>query len=358
MPERSTIYEVARRSGVSTATVSRVMRGGTGFSEATRQRVLQVAGELGWVPNGSARGLAIRRVGIVGLLFPDLVGSGEAETESPLYVDEVIRGAERAATAVGDAVLIAATRGENGRELAYSVAGKVDGLVLLARSLPERDVQSIARSMPVVLLAEDTGRTGLDYVGADNRGGMAALVGHLVRDHGYTDLAFVGGPGQSPDSIERFKGFRLALDEAGLRPRQEPDGEGGFTERGGATATRQLLAGRGLPRAIVYGNDEMALGGLGVLRAAGHHVPEQVAVTGFDDIASARHLRPPLTTVHQPMRDLGEQAVRLLLARIRQQDAPPETVVLPTELVVRRSCGCPPPPESPPLDPGTAGGAA
>lgn len=340
MPERSTIYEVARRSGVSTATVSRVMRGGTGFSESTRQRVLQVAGELGWVPNGSARGLAVRRAGIVGLLFPDLVGSGEAETESPLYVDQVIRGAERAATAVGDAVLIAATRGENGRELAYSVAGKVDGLVLMARSLPERDVQSIARSLPVVLLAEDTGRTGLDYVGADNRGGMAALAGHLVQDHGYTDLAFIGGPEQSPDSIERFKGFRQALRGAGLPVPAHPDGDGGFTERGGALATLQLISCRQLPQAIVYGNDEMALGGLAVLRGAGHEVPAQVAVTGFDDITSARHIRPPLTTVHQPMRDLGERAVRLLLTRISHQDAPPEAVVLPTELVLRRSCGC------------------
>ena len=111
MVERSTIYEVARRSGVSTATVSRVMDNGTGFSAATRDRVLAVADELGWVPSGSARGLAKRRTGIVGLLFPDFSDIGEAEEESPLYVDQVIRGAERAAASAGDAVLIAATRG-------------------------------------------------------------------------------------------------------------------------------------------------------------------------------------------------------------------------------------------------------
>src|SRR5438067_6505710 len=109
MPKRSTIYEVARRSEVSTATVSRVMRNGSGFSAATRDRVLQAAAELGWVPSGSARGLANRRAGIIGVLFPDL--GADVDSEAPLYVDQVIRGAERAATAAGDAVLIAATRG-------------------------------------------------------------------------------------------------------------------------------------------------------------------------------------------------------------------------------------------------------
>jgi len=135
--DRSTIYEVAKRSGVSTATVSRVMAEGKGFSPATRERVQAMAAELGWVPSGPARGLASRRAGVVGLLFPDLGQSGAAEEESPLYVDQVIRGAERAATSVGDAVLIAATRGASGRQLAFSVAGKADGLVVMARSLSD-----------------------------------------------------------------------------------------------------------------------------------------------------------------------------------------------------------------------------
>ena len=343
MAVRATIYEVARRSGVSTATVSRVMRNGTGFSDAIRVRVLDAARELGWVPSGSARGLAIRRAGIVGLLFPDFSGTGDAEQESPLYVDEVIRGAERAATSAGDAVLIAATRGSSGRELALSLAGKVDGLVVLARSLTQADVASIARSLPVVVVANRAGRgVDVDSVGVDNRGGVRAVVEHLVGVHGYEDMVFVGGPARSPDSMERFAGFRDALRAAGLPEHKSPDASGAFTEAGGARGVQALLAGRRPPQAIICGNDEMAIGALGVLNAAKLKVPGDVAVTGFDDIAATRHIRPQLTTVRQPMRDLGEQAVRALLARVDDPDRERHAIVLATQLVVRRSCGCRP----------------
>lgn len=338
--DRATIYAVARSCGVSTATVSRVMQDGKGFSAQTRERVLAAAAELRWVPSGSARGLARNRAGIVGVLFPDLGQSGGAEHESPLYVDEVIRGAERAATAAGDAVLIAATRNASGRELAYSVAGKVDGLVVLARSLPDRDVASLARSMPIVVLANLSPRAGLDFIGADNSGGSRDVTRHLIEAHGHTDLAFVGGPAHSPDSRARFAGFCAALAAAGLPVPAAPHAEGGFTEAGGERAMRALLATGRRMRAVVFGNDEMAVGALAALRAARLRVPADVAVTGFDDIASSRHVRPALTTVRQPMRELGEQAVAMLLRRIAERTAPRQSVVLPTQVVVRRSCGC------------------
>ena len=340
MADRSTIYEVAQRSGVSTATVSRVMADGKGFSPATRERVLAIAAELGWVPSGPARGLASRRAGIVGLLFPDLGLSGEAEEESPLYVDQVIRGAERAATAVGDAVLIAATQHVSGRELAFSVAGKVDGLVVMARSLPDEDVAAISRSVPIVMLANSSVRGGLDFVGADNRGGSRQITAHLISAHGYPDLAFLGGPPDSPDSVERFAGFREALGQAGLPVPAEPAATGSFTEAGGQQAVTELLARGRPPRAIVCGNDEMAIGAFIALRAARLRVPADVAVTGFDDIAATRHVRPALSTVHQPMRELGERAVQLLLDRIANRSGPRSSVILPTRVVIRGSCGC------------------
>ncbi|HKR69156.1 MAG TPA: LacI family DNA-binding transcriptional regulator [Streptosporangiaceae bacterium] len=340
MAVRSTIYEVAKRSGVSTATVSRVMSEGKGFSAATGERVRATAAELGWVPNGPARGLASRRSGIVGLIFPDLGGSGHAEDESALYVDQVIRGAERAATAAGDAVLIAATQSASGRKLAFSVAGKVDGLVILARSLPDDDVIALSKIVPVVMLANQLASTGTDYVEADNRGGSRAVTAHLISVHGYSELAFVAGPPQSPDSDQRFAGFRSALRHAGLAVPDAPAARGDFTESGGAAAIRALIAAGRTPRAIVCGNDEMALGALTALRAARIRVPGEVAVTGFDDISAARHVRPALTTVRQPMRELGERSVRLLFERIADRDRGRQSVLLPTEVVVRRSCGC------------------
>jgi LacI family transcriptional regulator, galactose operon repressor len=338
--DRSTIYEVAERSGVSTATVSRVMTGGRGFSTATRERVEAIAAELGWVPSGSARGLASRRSGIVGLLFPDLGQSGDVEEESPLYVDQVIRGAERAATAVGDAVLIAATHSAYGRRLAFSVAGKVDGLVVMARSLSEEDITTLARSVPIVVLANHSGGDGPDFVGADNRGGCREITRHLINEHAYTDLGFLGGPPDSPDSAERFAGFCEALRAAGLRVPRKPLASGGFTEAGGRQAVEKLAARGRLPRAIVCGNDEMAMGALLALRAARLRVPADVAVTGFDDIAVARHLRPGLSTVSQPMHELGERSVQVLLDRIADPDAPRQSVVLPVRVHIRRSCGC------------------
>ena len=330
----ATIYQVAQRSGVSTATVSRVMRDGAGFSAATRARVLEAAADLGWLPSGSARGLASRRAGIVGLLFPDLDQSGEAEQESPLYVDEVIRGAERAATKVGDAVLIAATHTESGRQLAFSVAGKVDGLVIMARSLSNQDITAISRSLPLVMLGSKKHK--LDSITADNRAGAKQITTHLIEEHGFTDIAFVGGPPRSPDSIERFAGFRDALKANGLPVPDAPDASGGFTEAGGERAMGELMD----RRAIVFGNDEMAIGALTTLRRARRKVPADIALTGFDDIGAARHVRPPLTTVRQPMRELGERSVRMLLDRLAEPNQPRQSVVLPTEVVLRRSCGC------------------
>ena len=344
MPDRSTIYEVAQRSGVSTATVSRVMADGKGFSEATRERVRATAAELGWVPSGPARGLASKRAGVVGLLFPDLGQSGEAEEESPLYVDQVIRGAERAATSVGDAVMIAATRTASGRDLAFSIAGKTDGLVVMARSLSEPDIAALSRSVPVVVLAGYSAEDGPDFVGADNRSGSREITQHLIEVHGHTDLTFLAGPADSPDSGERFEGFCEALWQAGLPGPGEPAATGGFTEAGGLQAVAAMLAAGRTPRAIVCGNDEMAIGALIALRARRLRVPADVAVTGFDDIAAAHHVRPGLTTVRQPMRELGEQSVRILLGRITNQAAPRQSVMLPTRTVIRRSCGCRPRP--------------
>jgi LacI family transcriptional regulator len=365
MADRSTIYEVAQRSGVSTATVSRVMADGKGFSEATRVRVRATAAELGWVPSGPARGLASKRAGVVGLLFPDLGLSGAAEEESPLYVDQVIRGAERAATSVGDAIMIAATRTASGRELAFSVAAKTDGLVVMARSLSESDIAALSRSVPVVVLADHNAGAGPDFVGTENRSGSREITAHLIEVHGHTKLAFLAGPPDSPDSGERFEGFCEALRQARLPVPGEPVASGGFTEEGGRAAVSALLAtglptGRGAgrgpaagrrgpvsgraPWAIVCGNDEMAIGALTALQARRLRVPADVAVTGFDDIAAAHHVRPGLTTVRQPMRELGEQSIQILLGRIADPTAPRRSVILPTTTVIRRSCGCRPRP--------------
>ncbi len=337
---KATIYAVAQRCGVSTATVSRIMSDGSFGKESTRERVFAAARDLGWVPNGAARSLASNRAGIIGVIFPDLGRSGATEDESPLYVDEVIRGAERAATLAGEAVLIAASRGASGRDLLRSIVGKVDGLVVVSGSLSEREVSTISRIVPVIIVASLPGRRVLDRASADNRSGARQVTAHLVESHGYRDLAFVGGPLRSPDSAERFAGYCEVLASAQITPPGEPDDCGGFTEEGGAEAMRRLLLSGRKFRAVVFGNDEMAIGGLRALRRARVRVPGDVAVTGFDDIASSRRVSPALTTVRQPMRELGERAVEMLLNRLENPALDRQDVTLPTAVVVRRSCGC------------------
>ena len=162
----------------------------------------------------------------------------------------------------------------------------------------------------------------------------------MIEVHGHTDLAFLAGPPDSPDSGERFEGFCEALRQAGLPAPGEPAASGGFTEAGGQQAVTAMLAAGRPPRAIVCGNDEMAIGALIALRGGRLRVPADVAVTGFDDIAAAHHVQPGLTTVRQPMRELGEQSVRMLLGRLADPAAPRQSLTLPTRTVIRRSCGC------------------
>src|SRR5258708_5552891 len=211
--DRPTIYTVATRAGVSTATVSRVLSGEPGVRADTVQRVLESSRAVGYRPNGAARALVRRRHGVIGVVFPNLSG--------PYYAG-VILGLEEAAHRLGQGVLIAATQGRPElEELAFDLAGKVDGLVLFGRTVPDATVRELRRHhLPVVLLARPP-VDGADTVRAENRDAAEELAAHLVR-HGHRAIAFVGDPGSSPDCAERWAGFQRALRLAGLPGRQRP----------------------------------------------------------------------------------------------------------------------------------------
>lgn len=338
----ATIYQIAHHAGVSIATVSRVAHGQPGVAESTRERVRASMRELGYVPNGAARGLATRRHGVIGLVFADLDDpSEESGHESLLYTDEIIRGAERAARAHGHAVLIAATHTAQSRDLLLSVVGKVDALVVLAESVPTAEIRQLSRIVPVALLAANRRIGAVDQVRVDNAQGMRDITEHLIEHHRYRDLAFIGGPGTSPDAVARFRAYLSVLRGVSDRLPSEPDVEGDFTEKGGREALHRLLQRRRKPpRAIVASNDQMAVGAISALVDEGYRVPTDVAVTGFDDIQLARVISPRLSTVHQPMRQLGQTCVQLLMARLADPERPPASVVLPTQFVCRSSCGC------------------
>lgn len=328
------IYQVAKHAGVSIATVSRVQRGGGPVAAATRARVTRSIEALNYRPSASARSLASDRHDASGIVLPDLSG--------PFY-SEVIYGFEREIVEASQSVLILGTHGrDRAEELVRDLAGRVDGLVVMGRTVSDRLVAELCRrDVPIVLLARPA-VDGADTVRTENRASATALVGHLI-DHGIGDLLFVGDPAASPDAGERWEGFLDAHRMAG-RPRPDDALISDFTERGGHAAVHLRLSagidGGRLPGGLVCANDEIALGALRAAREHSIAVPEQLAITGWDDIAVAGLVSPALTTVHQPMRELGSTAAVLLAERISRGRSEPRHVLLPTSLVLRASCGC------------------
>ncbi|MFJ8975587.1 LacI family DNA-binding transcriptional regulator [Streptomyces sp. NPDC102282] len=346
-----TVYDVAERSGVSIATVSRVYRNPDSVRAQTRERVLQAARELGYVPSGNARGLASRTTGVLGLCFPDYAdpdAEADAETDSGaddaamLYSDQIIRGMERAARRHGYALLIAASLEGGPESLVAKVAGRVDGFAVLAQTVPTEDLEVISRRLPVVMLAGPREIDHLDHLVVANAAGERELARHLIEDHGLRRLAFVGGEPDSPDAEARFRGFRDACRDAGLPTPDAPDLRTGMMTRAEGARAAETLLDRGAerPDAMLFANDQMAVGALRALERRGVRVPEDIAVTGFDGIPLSRIVRPSLTTVRQPIRQLGEQAVELLVQRLADPGRAPVSLELPVSLARRASCGC------------------
>ncbi len=367
-----TVYDVAARAGVSIATVSRVLRRPDAVLPATSDLVLAAVRELGYVPSGSARGLAARRSGAIGFCFPRfddddpepvplVSGSpdfrpvsvrvdpvdGEDSSVS-LYMSEVMHGVELESWRHGMSATIAVARGERTGDAPGDVlddlATRVDGIVVLAGTAGPERLAEVARSRPVVVLAGPRMGDSHDHVRTANLEGMRVLTEHLLSAHGLRELAFIAGTAEVPDDAERFAGFRAALAAAGLDVPTDPLLRGDFTQARARELSRDLLAGGHLPEAFVCANDQTALGVMQALGEIGVRVPEDVAVTGFDGIDAGRHSRPRVTTVRQPMIELGRVAVNLLLRRLADPGADPVERVLPVEVRLRESCGCPPVP--------------
>jgi LacI family transcriptional regulator len=333
-----TVYDVAQRAGVSIATVSFAFRRPERVKDATREAVFAAARELGYVPNASARGLAQRRTGALGLYAYDFLLAGApveaTPRDFPLYVDEVQRGMQLECWRQGLALM---TGGGPASATVTDVAGRVDGLAVFPQTVPLEDLQHIARRIPVVEVSEPAVDDGLSHVTVDNAGGMRRMAAHLVVDHGLRRLAFVGTP-ESHEVAVRFKGFRAALRAAGITAPRAP-----LSAEGDAEAEARRLVARlreELPEAFVCATDQQALAMLDALQEAGVRVPEDVAVTGFDGIMAGLLSRPALTTVRQPMGEMGRAVVEILVERITAPAAPPAVRQLPVELVLRQSCGC------------------
>jgi LacI family transcriptional regulator len=331
----ATIYQVAQRAGVSIATVSRALRDSDLVTEPTRERVRGAARDLHFTPNRLGRSLAEGRHAANGIVFPDLVGP---------YYAEVVLGYEAAAAELGSSVLILATHGRPDAPAAVrDLAARVDGLAVMGQTVGDDVVRSIAETgLPLVLLARPP-VAGVDTIRTRNGRTAEALAAHLIA-HGHRRFAFLGDPAGSPDVAGRYAGLRTRLAAAGLDvPVPVPCG---LDLDSGRAAADRLWRDR--PDAVVCANDEIALGVHLAAEAAGLSVPGDVAVTGWDDLLAARFAH--LSTVRQPMRELGATAAHWLHDRINERatGSPGSAVaarrrVLDTRLVVRRSCGTHPP---------------
>jgi LacI family transcriptional regulator len=306
--------------------------------------VLEVIETLGYVPDGAAQSLSRKRKEVVGLAaVENRSPESDVEQMSLLFVDEVLRGVEGSLGEIGWSLLISFLRaGDSAYKRLQSMSGKVDGLLIAEGIVGSQQLARLSARLPIALIAGSPDEPYVDVVDADNRAGTKALVGHLVEQHGRMRLFYVAGPSDAPDARARRSAFAEALTE---HPAATLAGsfEGRFSEISGQLAAREILARpRGeLPDAVVCGNDQMAIGVMREFANSGLRVPADVAVVGFDDIYVGTLLAPSLTTVRQPMRLLGERACSRLLERIADPSLPHQVELLPTELIVRESCGCP-----------------
>jgi LacI family transcriptional regulator len=328
----ATLHDVAARAGVSIATVSRVVRNVGRVTPATRQRVQEAIAELRYQPNESGRALVNRRHDTLGLIIPGLVG--------PFFA-EIVQGCTEIALEHHKSVLVFSTHHlPNTRDQIMALVGRVDGLAIMGGTIAADLLTRLeATGCPLVLVSQHP-VNDIPTVRVDNITGTRALLQHLIQDHGYRRFAFAGDISGSPDASDRWSAVVATLTEAGLCPPDAPMPVP-FNYAAGPDVAETVLALDDMPEAIVCGNDEIAIGAIGALRSRGIRVPEDVTVTGWDDIMNAIHTAPSLTTVQQFPRELGHHAARTLMSRIAGEHVLDDDV-LPTRLVIRESCGCPP----------------
>jgi LacI family transcriptional regulator len=353
-----TIYDVARVAGLSIASVSRVLNDRRNPRKETRDRVLEAVAELGFLPDGAARALSARVKEVIGVVVrrPRLLADDmfSDESENLQFQDMINRGMEIVAQRYGFDLLIRSVdlAEPNTARRVFALARKSDGIILHDRVLSAAEISRLARQVPVVTLAGIPTPASVN-VHSDNEAGMRALARHLITDHGYRTLGYLAGHADSPDSLSRGRALTAEAAAAGITVLQGADWTGSYQAAASAHAIGRLIAaGVALPRAIICANDQSAIGVLHALAEHGVAVPGEVAVTGFDDIPVARHVRPQLTSIQQSIQDMGATAFETLHAMIGRvpgqgSDIRGRDISLSTRLVCRESCGCGPRPPAP-----------
>jgi DNA-binding LacI/PurR family transcriptional regulator len=331
---RVNIRFVARKAGVSPQTVSRVLNNRPDVAAETRQRVQDVITQLGYRPSALARGLSSQRTRTLGLITADF---------SDYFFTQVIAGAEAEARQYGYRFMLGSTERNPEDEPEYIrllTEHHVDG-ILFARPSTEPDnrylVNLLRDGVPVVTTAYHIPGEALTVIDVDNvDGGLQAT--RCLLERGHRRIAMISGPGSWKSVHDRTQGYIMALEAAGMVFDPSLVAWADWSFRSGYQAAQELLARGPLFSALFVHNDQMAIGALRALHEAGCRTPEDVSVVGYDDIPMAEYCQPPLTTIRQPMREVGALATRLLIQAVEKPGAPQKELLLKTELILRDSC--------------------
>ena len=334
MSSRATISDVAKKAGVSISTVSRVLNNTVPVEKAAAQRVHEAAETLNYTPHSAARTLASRRTNSIGLLLLDIGGE---------FYTPMLRGIETVSSQAGYDLLIHSTITSLAGIPSRRALGEhnTDGLLVFTEALDHAELTRLQKiGFPVVLLHQSSPiDLAIPAITIENQSGAQKVVDHLIEVHNCRRILFLQGPAENEDSAEREKGYRRSLKKHHLPVDAGLVARGGFEPNQAHAVVAQLLANGLEFDAIFTGDDDNAVGVIQALREAGRDIPGDVAVAGFDDSLFARILTPPLTTVRAPIEQVGQAAVRQLLRLIRAEPVEAR-LVLPTELIIRQSCGC------------------
>ncbi|MCU0481220.1 MAG: LacI family transcriptional regulator [Anaerolineae bacterium] len=327
-----TIYDVAREAGVSDATVSRVFNNKEGVKEATRAKVLNAAQKLGYVVNLQARSLAGGKTNVIGLLIPGLDNG---------YVVEIVRGVDQELARVDYELMVYTTHRKGNDEasyLQYVANGLTEGILLVVPLLSAEFLRALDEiGYPYVLIdaVDDTGRSF--SVNVTNWEGAYKATEYLIQ-LGHRRIGFITGILELSSTKARYDGYLTALKDYDIPIDQALIAKGDFGKNSGYLATQHLLNLANRPTAIFSSNDVMALGAMDAIREVGLRIPEDISIIGFDDVPEAVSAYPKLTTVHQPLEEMGRVGVKLLMEQFENPDTPSKHITLATRLIIRDSC--------------------
>lgn len=327
-----TISDVAQRAGVSIATVSRVINGKTPVVPETADRVQSAIAELKFVPRPAARTLASSRTNTIGLIVSEIAGA---------FFPHLLKGIESATSKEGYELLIHSSQGMQPHLHKLLGEHNTDGLLVFTSSMVIEELERLhSINFPVVLMHQ-TPLEGLHIpvITIENKDGAEMLINHLIEKHDRRRIVFLRGPAGHEDSAWRERGYREALALHNIPFDEALIASGDFDQDAAQHAMQKIIEAGIAFDAVFAGDDDASIGVYRALKQAGRHIPDDVAVVGFDDVDFAGYISPPLTTIRAPIEEVGREAVRQLLA-ILNGEQPQSLVLMRTELVIRQSCGC------------------